>query len=44
MEEAVTRDWWPEPDTDPDWESMRIAAVCQLISQAEAAELDADRG
>ena len=46
MEEAVTRDWWPEPDTDPDWESMRIGAVCQLISQAEAAaaELDSDRG
>jgi Family of unknown function (DUF6401) len=45
IEEAVIRDWWPEPDADPDWESMRIAAVCQLISQAEAAaELDADRG
>lgn len=45
MEEAVIRDWWPEPGADPDWESMRIAAVCQLISQAEAAaELDSDRG
>jgi hypothetical protein len=45
MEQAVTRDWWPEPDADPDWESRRIAAVCQLISQAEAAaELDPDRG
>jgi Family of unknown function (DUF6401) len=46
IEEAVTRDWWPEPgtDADPDWESMRIAAVCQLISQAEAAaELDPGR-
>jgi len=38
IEEAVTRDWWPEPDPeDPDWESLRIAAVCHLISQAEAA-------
>ena len=38
IEEAVTRDWWPEPDpAEPDWESLRIAAVCQLVSQAEAA-------
>jgi hypothetical protein len=40
LEEAVTRDWWPAGDeeaADPDWESMRIAAVLQLISQAEAA-------
>jgi hypothetical protein len=38
IEEAVTRDWWPGPDPDaPDWESYRIAAVCQLISLAEAA-------
>ena len=38
IEEAVTRDWWPEPDpAEPDWESLRIAAVCHLISQAEAA-------
>jgi Family of unknown function (DUF6401) len=39
LEEAVTRDWWPLGDeqADPDWESMRIAAVLRLISQAEAA-------
>ena len=38
LEEAVTRDWWPADDAeaDPDWESTRIAAVLQLISQAEA--------
>ncbi len=46
VEEAVTRDWWPahEPDSVPiDWESMRIAAVCRLISAAEAeSELDPD--
>jgi hypothetical protein len=43
LEEAVSRDWWPvgeddpDEDADPDWESMRIAAVLQLIAQAEAA-------
>jgi hypothetical protein len=39
VEEAVTRDWWPaaEPDAELDWESLRIAATCQLISRAEAA-------
>jgi len=39
MEEAVTGDWWPASDTpaEPDWESMRLAAVCLLISQAEDA-------
>jgi hypothetical protein len=47
LEEAVTRDWWPADGTDkddePDWESMRVAAVLQLISQAEAtAELHPD--
>jgi Family of unknown function (DUF6401) len=39
VEEAATRDWWPaeDPDSLPiDWESMRIAAVCTLISAAEA--------
>jgi len=37
-EEAVTGDWWPAGDSDaePDWESMRLAAVCLLISQAES--------
>jgi hypothetical protein len=39
VEEAVTRDWWPAAGRDSlpiDWESMRIAAVCMLISAAEA--------
>ena len=38
-EEAVSGDWWPSPDprAEPDWESMRLAAVCLLISQAEDA-------
>jgi len=42
IEEAVSQDWWPaaDPQAAPDWESMRLAAACQLISQAEqAAEL-----
>jgi hypothetical protein len=40
IEEAVTRDWWPyeEAAPDPDWESLRIAAACELISRAEAAQ------
>jgi hypothetical protein len=46
VEEAVTRDWWPAADaasTPIDWESMRIAAVCKLISAAEGeAELHPD--
>jgi hypothetical protein len=39
LEEAVTRDWWPAADAeaDPDWESLRLAAACQLITEAEAA-------
>ncbi|MGO8960547.1 MAG: DUF6401 family natural product biosynthesis protein [Streptosporangiaceae bacterium] len=39
VEAAVTADWWPaKPDWHPvDWESMRLAAVCRLISEAEAA-------
>jgi Family of unknown function (DUF6401) len=37
IEEAVTGDWWPatDPRPEPDWESMRLAAVCLLIAQAE---------
>jgi len=40
VEEAVRGDWWPPTDEVevPDWESIRLAAVCLLISQAEAAE------
>jgi hypothetical protein len=46
VEEAVTRDWWPAGDAASapiDFESMRIAAVCKLISAAEGeAELHPD--
>lgn len=47
IEAVVGADWWPgESDCDtPDWESMRLAAVCHLISRAEAAaELHPDLG
>jgi hypothetical protein len=46
VEEAVTRDWWPDADAanaPVDWESLRLAAACTLISLAEAeAELHPD--
>lgn len=39
VEAAVLADWWPNGDSDEaiDWQSMRIAAIYQLIIQAEAA-------
>jgi hypothetical protein len=38
VEAAVRDDWWPEELADAaDWPSMRLAAICQLILQAEAA-------
>jgi Family of unknown function (DUF6401) len=40
LEEAVSDGWWPARDTAaacPDWQSMRLAAACQLIDAAEAA-------
>ena len=39
VEAAVTADWWPAHTVQhrPDWESMRLAAVGRLISEAEAA-------
>src|SRR5580692_1461273 len=38
VEAVVSADWWPaEHQQDSDWESMRLAAVCHLISTAEAA-------
>jgi hypothetical protein len=43
LEEAVTGDWWPAPDAQPDWESMRLAALCQLIAEAEAAQESSPR-
>jgi Family of unknown function (DUF6401) len=39
LEEAVLARWWPATNRSgaADWESMRLAAVCKLISSAEAA-------
>jgi hypothetical protein len=38
VEAAVRSDWWPGECADADdWTSLRLAAVCELISQAEAA-------
>ena len=38
VEAAVSSDWWPEESADAsDWASLRLAAICQLIVQAEAA-------
>jgi hypothetical protein len=35
LEAATSRGWWPATaDQPPDWESMRLAAVCQLVSEA----------
>jgi hypothetical protein len=36
LEAATSRGWWPATGADhaPDWESMRLAAVCQLVSEA----------
>jgi hypothetical protein len=43
VEAAVSADWWPGGAGQPDWQSVRLAAVCQLISQAEtAAEIHPD--
>jgi hypothetical protein len=38
IEAAVSSDWRPAESADSrDWASMRLAAICQLISQAQAA-------
>ncbi len=38
VEAAVSADWWPEESADAtDWASLRLAAICQLVVQAEAA-------
>jgi hypothetical protein len=38
-EAAVGRGWWPphrrSPAAELDWESLRLAAVCQLYLQAQ---------
>ncbi len=38
VEAGVNSGWWPAESADAtDWVSLRLAAICQLISQAEAA-------
>jgi Family of unknown function (DUF6401) len=38
VEAAVASNWWPAESADAtDWASRRLAAICQLIVQAEAA-------
>jgi hypothetical protein len=40
LEAAVTTGWWPARNASArriDWESMRLAALCELITEAEAA-------
>jgi hypothetical protein len=36
LEAATGRGWWPTTTSNepPDWESMRLAAVCLLVSEA----------
>lgn len=34
VEAAIGRGWLPRPGSD--WESLRLAAVCQLVTQAQA--------
>jgi hypothetical protein len=33
VEAAIGRGWRPQPGSD--WESLRLAAVCQLVTQAQ---------
>jgi hypothetical protein len=37
VEAAVRADWWPGERDTVDFESVRLAAVCRLVRQAEAA-------
>jgi hypothetical protein len=38
VDAAVSSGWWPAESADAsDWTSLRLAAVCYLISKAEAA-------
>jgi hypothetical protein len=34
VEAAVGRGWSPRPGGAADWESLRLAAICQLMTQA----------
>jgi hypothetical protein len=45
VEAAVRDDWWPGDiaNGEVDWACLRLAAICRLVSQAEAdAELHPD--
>jgi Family of unknown function (DUF6401) len=38
VEAGISSGWWPGKSADAtDWASLRLAAICELISQAEAA-------
>jgi Family of unknown function (DUF6401) len=39
VEAAMGRGWMPVPGRATDWESLRLAAVCQLLTQSQAAPL-----
>ena len=39
IEAAIGRGWLPLPDATADWESLRLAAICQLVRQAETQRL-----
>jgi len=36
LDAATSRGWWPGPAAGqaPDWESLRLAAVCYLVTEA----------
>jgi hypothetical protein len=39
VEAAMGRGWLPVPGPTTDWESLRLAAVCQLLTQSQPAPL-----
>jgi Family of unknown function (DUF6401) len=39
IEAAIGRGWLPLPGAAADWESLRLAAICQLMRQAETQRL-----
>jgi hypothetical protein len=39
IEAAMGRGWLPLPGVAADWESLRLAAICQLMKQAETQRL-----
>ena len=43
VEAAVGRGWSPRPGGGADWESLRLAAVCQLMSRAQGRAADLTR-